>query len=326
MHPGSATTPLTDEARGDFAPYAAAIVRAAPVAGARHRRERAEPQPLLAPAVRARRDERRARRVSRAAGADVRRAQGRLAGRTASTAARSRRAGATTRRVAADSLADGVHPGAGHRLPRERPRPAGDGRLRHPSVRGQLEPAADDRASEHDDDRDRGLREARRAPRRGLRRTAQPGSELPILYGEFGVESQIPAAKAALYTGAEPAATRPVSESTQAAYYEQALALAFCQPTVEGMLLFLSRDERARAAWQSGVHYVDGTPKASKPRVTEALDRTTGGSITRCPGVELPSGRRTSASGLARRPSAASSGSVSAAISTAATGCASRTP
>jgi hypothetical protein len=33
---------------------------------------------------------------------------------------------------------------------------------------------------------------------------------------------------------------------------------------------------------------VDGAPKSSKTRVTEALDRTTGGSITRCPGVELP--------------------------------------
>lgn len=118
--------------------------------------------------------------------------------------------------------------------------------------------------------------------------TAQRGSELPILYGEFGVESDIPAAKASLYTGTEPATTRPVDETTQAAYYRQALALAFCQPTVAGVLLFLSRDERARPGWQSGIHYVDGTPKSSRPRVTEALDRTTGGSISRCPGVELP--------------------------------------
>jgi hypothetical protein len=118
--------------------------------------------------------------------------------------------------------------------------------------------------------------------------TAQRGSDLPIFYGEFGVESDIPAGKASLYTGNEPATTRPVSEATQAAYYEQALALAFCQPTVEGTLLFLSRDERARPGWQSGIHYVDGAPKSSKTRVTEALDRTTGGSITRCPGVELP--------------------------------------
>jgi hypothetical protein len=118
--------------------------------------------------------------------------------------------------------------------------------------------------------------------------TAQRGSDLPILYAEFGVESQIPDGKAGLYTGNEPETTRPVDEATQAAYYEQALSLAFCQPTVEGMLLFLSRDERARPAWQSGVYYVDGTAKTSLPRVTEALDRTTGGSIARCPGVALP--------------------------------------
>jgi hypothetical protein len=118
--------------------------------------------------------------------------------------------------------------------------------------------------------------------------TAQRGSTLPILYGEYGVESEIPAGKASLYTGTEPATTKPVSEDTQAAYYRQALALSFCQPNVVGMLLFLSRDERARATWQSGIHYVDGTPKSSKRRVTAALDRTTGGSIARCPGVELP--------------------------------------
>jgi hypothetical protein len=117
--------------------------------------------------------------------------------------------------------------------------------------------------------------------------TAQRGSDLPILYAEFGVESQIPESKASLYTGDEPTTTRPVDEPTQAAYYQQALAMAFCQPNVEGMLLFLARDERSRPAWQSGVFYVDGTAKASLPRVTEALDRTTGGSIARCPGVQL---------------------------------------
>ncbi|HEY5872581.1 MAG TPA: hypothetical protein VIT46_05035 [Gaiellaceae bacterium] len=118
--------------------------------------------------------------------------------------------------------------------------------------------------------------------------TAQAGSDLPIFYGEFGVESEIPSAKASLYTGAEPAVTRPVNEETQAAFYEQALKLAFCQPTVGGVLVFLSRDERARPGWQSGIHYADGTPKTSKARVTASLDRTTGGSIARCPGVELP--------------------------------------
>src|SRR5918996_7261 len=82
--------------------------------------------------------------------------------------------------------------------------------------------------------------------------------------------------------------TVAIAEATQAAYYRQALALAFCQPTVEGMLLFLSRDERARAAWQSGVYYVDGSAKTSLARVTESLDRATGGSIARCPDLQLP--------------------------------------
>ena len=63
--------------------------------------------------------------------------------------------------------------------------------------------------------------------------------------------------------------------------------MAFCQPSVATILLFHSNDERALSGWQSGVNYVDGTPKSSLPRVQEALDRTTGGSITRCPGVQL---------------------------------------
>jgi hypothetical protein len=118
--------------------------------------------------------------------------------------------------------------------------------------------------------------------------TAQRGSDLPIVYGEYGVESQIPESKAGLYTGTEPTTTRPVPEETQAAYYQQALALAYCQPNVGAMLIFLSRDERARPTWQSGVYYVDGTAKSSLARVTDALDRATGGSVARCPGLQLP--------------------------------------
>ena len=94
---------------------------------------------------------------------------------------------------------------------------AGDGRARHPPVPGQLEHPADARAPEHDADRDRRLPEARRAAR-ARRSTAprQPGSTLPILYAEYGVETQIPAAKASLYTGTEPATIKPVAEATQA--------------------------------------------------------------------------------------------------------------
>jgi hypothetical protein len=134
--------------------------------------------------------------------------------------------------------------------------------------------------------------------------TAQRGSTLPIVYGEYGVESQIPPSKEGLYLGDEPETIRPVPEAMQASFYEQALAMAFCQPTVVGFLLFPAQDERARPGWQSGVRYVDGSAKSSLPRVTEALDRTTGGSITRCPGVQLivrASQLRFGSQGAARR-------------------------
>jgi hypothetical protein len=117
--------------------------------------------------------------------------------------------------------------------------------------------------------------------------TPQRGSTLPILYGEYGVESQIPGSKAGVYTGNEPTTTRPVGEATQAQYYAQAMGLAFCQPNVVGFLIFKAYDERALPGWQSGIRYADGSAKASLRRVTQALDRTAGGSIARCPGVQL---------------------------------------
>jgi hypothetical protein len=120
--------------------------------------------------------------------------------------------------------------------------------------------------------------------------TAQPGSSLPILYDEFGIESAIPEGKAPLYTGTEPTTTKPVDEYRQAASYDLGLRLAFCQPTVAGVLLFHSQDETALLSWQSGVYYADGTPKSSLPAVRDSLDRTRGGSITRCDGLALDVG------------------------------------
>lgn len=120
--------------------------------------------------------------------------------------------------------------------------------------------------------------------------TAQPGSSLPILYDEFGIESTIPEGKRSLYTGTEPGTTRPVDEYRQAAAYDLGLRLAFCQPTVAGVLLFHSQDESALLSWQSGVYYADGSPKASLPGVRDALDRVRGGSSTRCDGLALDVG------------------------------------
>jgi hypothetical protein len=117
--------------------------------------------------------------------------------------------------------------------------------------------------------------------------TAQAGSTLPILYDEFGIESGIPEGKRSLYSGNEPATTRPVDESKQAAAYDLGLRLAFCQPNVAGVLLFHSHDEKALLSWQSGVYYADGSPKASLTAVRDSLDRTRGGSIARCDGLAL---------------------------------------
>jgi hypothetical protein len=117
--------------------------------------------------------------------------------------------------------------------------------------------------------------------------TAQRGSALPILYDEFGVESDVPASKASLYTGTEPATVHPVPEATQAEYYNDALQLAFCQRNVIGLLLFHFVDEQARAGWQSGLYYVDGTPKSSLAPVRDAFDSTRRGIVAQCPDLQL---------------------------------------
>ena len=101
--------------------------------------------------------------------------------------------------------------------------------------------------------------------------TAQDGSTLPILYDEYGVETRIPPDKASLYTGSEPPPTGATDEQTQARYYRRALELASCQKTVAGLLFFHSHDEPDLAGWQSGVYYVDGTPKASVAPVRDAV-------------------------------------------------------
>lgn len=117
--------------------------------------------------------------------------------------------------------------------------------------------------------------------------TAQRGSRLSIVYGEFGVETTIPAAKAALYTGSEPATIKPVDPATQAIYYSDAMALAFCQPNVRALFLFHAVDERDLDRWQSGVYYADWTPKISLSPVSKAARDSRGGVIARCPGLAL---------------------------------------
>ncbi|MDP2650609.1 MAG: cellulase family glycosylhydrolase [bacterium] len=107
--------------------------------------------------------------------------------------------------------------------------------------------------------------------------TAQPGSEMPILYSEYGVDSEIPPAKTEIYRGKE--TSRPVPEEVQASYYRQAFELAACQPTVVGLLLFLAVDEKRLDRWQSGIYYGNNEPKTSQPLVKAAIERIQKGGI-----------------------------------------------
>jgi hypothetical protein len=95
--------------------------------------------------------------------------------------------------------------------------------------------------------------------------TAQEGSDIPILYTEFGVQTTIPPAKQAAYTNQDaPAAGDAVGEDVQADYYRQAVEIACGQPTVEGIYIFHVWDEPDLLGWQSGLYYADQTPKSSR--------------------------------------------------------------
>ncbi|HEY8776604.1 MAG TPA: hypothetical protein VIM33_09030 [Gaiellaceae bacterium] len=109
--------------------------------------------------------------------------------------------------------------------------------------------------------------------------TAQLGSKLPIVYDEYGVDSQIPDSKRRFYSGKEPATTKPESEGVQAAYYRQALEMAACQPTVRGFLIFHVTDETDYNRWQSGVYYADGTPKSSRAFVKQTMAEIRSGAV-----------------------------------------------
>jgi hypothetical protein len=117
--------------------------------------------------------------------------------------------------------------------------------------------------------------------------TPQIGTTMPIVYDEYGVETQIPNPQVRFYTGREPTTTKPVDEATQAAYYTQAIDLAFCQPNVRGIFLFHTVDESDLDRWQSGVYYANGKAKSSLPAVRLAAQYSRRGIASACPGLEL---------------------------------------
>jgi hypothetical protein len=113
--------------------------------------------------------------------------------------------------------------------------------------------------------------------------TGQPGSTLPIMYAEFGVQTKIPARKRGAYTNLKARSGRDaVRETVQAAYYRQALALAYCQPNVRGILLLHVTDEPPLDRWQSGLLYADDTPKSSLAPVRRAINDVRARTISTC--------------------------------------------
>ena len=114
--------------------------------------------------------------------------------------------------------------------------------------------------------------------------TQQPGSTLPILYDEFGVQTSAPTDKRQLYSNHDlPSAGDTVDETTQGRYYRQALQLAACQKNVIGLLFFHVSDEADLDRWQSGVYYADDSPKSDLPVVkTAALAARAGNLVKSC--------------------------------------------
>jgi hypothetical protein len=100
--------------------------------------------------------------------------------------------------------------------------------------------------------------------------TAQPGSKLPIVYGEYGVETDVPSEQSSGYTGAEVVPT--ADSQTQARDYREAIELAACQKNVRSLDFFHVIDEGKLAGLQSGLYYADGTPKASRDEVRRAVE------------------------------------------------------
>ena len=113
--------------------------------------------------------------------------------------------------------------------------------------------------------------------------TEQPGSNVPIAYTEYGVQSIIPESAQEPYTNLQsPLGRDAVSEETQAEYYRQAFELAVCQPTVIGVYIFHLFDEADLNRWQSGPYYADMKPKTSLPAIRDAAIAARDGKLGDC--------------------------------------------
>jgi hypothetical protein len=93
------------------------------------------------------------------------------------------------------------------------------------------------------------------------------GTPPPIVYGEYGIQTEIPRAELDLYSGTRARSIHPVSEARQADDYVEAIRLASCQPLVRMLVFFHVTDESAFSGLQTGLYYPNQRPKRSLRRV-----------------------------------------------------------
>ncbi|HWE83026.1 MAG TPA: D-glucuronyl C5-epimerase family protein [Gaiellaceae bacterium] len=108
----------------------------------------------------------------------------------------------------------------------------------------------------------------------GFGTTAQPGASLPLIIDQVGVASTIPSSQLPLYASPTVGATG-VDEPTQAADYVAALKAVSCRATVVSLLFDRLVDAAAPGA-QTGLFYVDETPKESLQAVVQAATNAQG--------------------------------------------------
>ena len=285
---GSSVTPLTDQDRADFAAFAVDVATAIPLVHDFIVGNEPNLNRFWLPQFGPDGNGRRRTRVRAASGDDLRRAEGGPPAlddlRRRARAARRRQAGHGPRHA----LADRVHHRPRRRLPRERPPGADHGRVRVPSVPGDTRAPA--RTFAHPNGTSIGLADYPKLVAllgTAFDGTAQRGSALPILYDEFGIETQIPAAKATALRRHRARDHEAGRRGDAGAILPQAMQMTFCQPTVLGLMLFHVQDEPDLAAWQSGEYYVDGTPKASLGRSAAPPSASGAAIAASCPGLQL---------------------------------------
>jgi hypothetical protein len=105
------------------------------------------------------------------------------------------------------------------------------------------------------------------------------GRITPIVYGEYGVNTTIPASERTTYSGEQVASKSPVDAQTQARFYSQAIRLAACQPLVRMLLFFHVTDEPQLEHFQTGMYYADRKAKPGLAEVAHTADSAAAGTL-----------------------------------------------